>query len=94
MKWARLYNDVNDLCVCVCVCVCVFCCIAVIPQWCSVPSSATEGASSSLEGGEEEGGDDDDNIAYSTVVVSVTHTHTQYQRHFYPLIEFPCEIIA
>ena len=47
-----------------------------IPQWCSVPSSATEAASSSLEGGEEEGGDDDDNIAYSTVVVSVTHTHT------------------
>ena len=42
---------------------------AVIPQWGSTPSVATE-TSSSLEGGEE-GADDDDNIAYRTVLVKL-----------------------
>lgn len=51
---------------------------AVIPQWCSAPSIATE-SGSSLEGGEE-GGDDDDNIAYSTVVVRTCTHHIHCSR--------------
>ena len=81
-----VYFSSNLVCVCVCVCV------AVVPQWCSAPSSANETASS-LEGGEE-GADDDDNIAYSAVVVSAhTHTHTNTECYYAnPLhTKTPCE---
>ena len=71
-----------------CVCVCV--CVAVVPQWCSAPSSANETASS-LEGGEE-GADDDDNIAYSAVVVSAhTHTHTHTYKHAHQMLSCDSE---